>query len=256
VSPADAATTLDLFLGGRLALEQPASGRHRAGLDAILLAAAVPADAGGRLIDFGAGVGTAGLAVAVRAGALEVVLADRDDEALRLAARNRERQPAAIAARVAVTAVDLLSAKAREAALGRESAGFVILNPPFFAPREVRASPSESRAVAHVLAAEGLDPWIRAAAATLAPSGRLALIFKGDGLAEILAATSGRFGAVAIRPIHPRADAAAHRLLVTAIKGSRAPARILPGLVLHPPQDNTYLPAADAVLRGEADLAG
>lgn len=249
------ATTLDRFLGGRLVLEQPARGRHRAGLDAILLAAAVPSDAAGRLVDFGAGVGTAGLAAAIRADGLEVVLAERDEEAVRLATGNRDRLPASVGARVSVVAVDLLSAKPREAALGRESVGHVILNPPFFAPREVRASPSERRAAAHVLATGGLDPWIRAAAATLAPSGRLALIFKGDGLAEILAAANGRFGAVAIRPIHPRADAAAHRLLVTAIKGSRAPARILPGLILHPADDNGYLPEADAVLRGEADLA-
>ncbi len=84
---------------------------------------------------------------------------------------------------------------------------------------------------------------------------RLALIFKGDGLAEILAACAGRFGAVALRPIHPRAEAPAHRLLVTAVKGSRARPSILPGLVLHPAEGNTYLAEADAVLRGRRDLA-
>lgn len=247
-----AATTLDRFLDGRLTIEQPAKGRHRAGLDAVLLAAAVPPSAEGLLVDLGAGVGTAGLAAATRAPGLAVRLAERDDEALRLAALNIARN--GLADRVEAVAVDLLGpAKAREAALGREGAAHVICNPPFFGAREVRPSPT-ARAEAHVLAVGGLDDWLRVAAATLRPRGRLALIFKGDGLAEILAGLAGRFGAAAITPIHPRDDAPAHRLLVTAIKGSRGAPHVLPGLVLHPAGSNAYLPRAEAVLRGRAGL--
>ena len=57
--------TEDAFLGGQLRLRQPKSG-HRAGHDAMLLAAATPARPGDRVVDFGAGVGAAGLAVARR----------------------------------------------------------------------------------------------------------------------------------------------------------------------------------------------
>ena len=49
--------TRDAFLGGRLTLSQPRNG-FRAGLDSVLLGAAVPAGTG-RLLDMGAGVGTA-----------------------------------------------------------------------------------------------------------------------------------------------------------------------------------------------------
>lgn len=254
MSEAPSPTTLDRFLGGRLVIEQPAKGRHRAGLDAILLAATVEETATGVLVDLGAGVGTAGLAAAVRAPGLTVRLAERDDEALRLAAANVVLNR--LDGRVEVVPVDLLGpAKAREAVLARESAAHVICNPPFFAPRAVRASPRGARAAAHVLGDGGLDDWVRVAAATLAPHGRLSLIFEGGGLGEILAALAGRFGAASIRPIHPRADAAAHRLLVTAIKGSRARPAILPGLVLHPAGSSVYLPQAEAVLRGSAELA-
>mgnify|MGYP001766840281 CR=1 FL=1 len=254
--PADAPspTTLDRFLDGRLVIEQPAKGRHRAGLDAILLAATVAEAAEGVLVDLGAGVGTAGLAAAIRAPATTVWLAERDGEALRSAAANIDRNR--LTGRVATIAVDLLGpAKLREAMLPRESATHVICNPPYFAPRAVRASPS-ARAGAHVLADSGLDAWLRVAAATLVPHGRLSLIFEGGGLGEILGGLAGRFGAASIRPVHPRAEAPAHRLLVTAIKGSRARPLILPGLVLHPAGSNGYLPEADAVLRGHAGLAG
>ncbi len=248
-------TTVDHFLDGRLLLEQPASGRHRAGLDAILLAAALPSDAVGRLVDLGSGVGTAGMAAATRAPQLDVVLAERDETVAELARANAIRpENAHLHGRVRVVEVDLMArAKMREALLPRESAEFVITNPPFFAPHEVRASPSDRRAAAHVL--EGtLDDWIRVAAATLGPHGRLALIFKGDGLPEILAATSGRFGALEIMPIHPREGEVAHRLVATAIKGSRAKPSILPGLVLHPPGDNSHLPRAEAIMRGRTGL--
>lgn len=248
-------TTVDRFLDGRLAIEQPAKGRHRAGLDALLLAATVDEAATGRLVDLGAGVGTAGLAAAIRAPDLSVRLAERDSEALRLATANIARN--GLAARVSVVEVDLLGrAREREAALPRETAEQVICNPPFWRAGEVRSSPRPARAAAHVLGDGGLDDWVRVAAATLTPHGRLSLIFRGDGLDEILAACAGRFGALSIRPVHPRDGEPAHRLLVGAIKGSRANTMVLPGLVLHPPGSHAYLPAAEAILRGEAGLAG
>ena len=248
------ATTLDRFLDGRLVVEQPAKGRHRAGLDAILLAATIDATAEGRLVDLGAGVGTAGLAAAVRAPGLTVRLAERDAEAARLATANVARN--GLGGRVETVVVDLLGpAEAREAVLPRESAHHVICNPPFHLPRAVRASPRESRAAAHVLDAGGLDAWMRVAAATLVPHGRLSLIFEGSGLGEVLAALAGRFGAVSVLPIHPRAEAPAHRLVVGAVKGSRARPLVLPGLVLHPAGSNAHLPAAEAVLRGVDGLA-
>lgn len=251
-------TTLDRFHDGRVLIEQPAKGRHRAGLDAVLLAAVVPSDATGRLVDLGAGVGTAGLLAAARAPGLAVVLAERDDEAVSLARANASRaENAAFGPRVTVSAVDVLRRGAiRDAALPRESFDRVIVNPPFFAPGSVRPSPDARRAAAHVFAEGTLADWMRVAASVLAPKGRLGLIFRGDGLDEILDALAGRFGDVALRPVHPRADAPAHRLLVTATKGSRARPSILPGLVLHPADSDLYLPEADAILRGRADLSG
>src|ERR1700693_1747811 len=69
--------TEDAFLGGQLRLRQPRSG-HRAGHDAMLLAAATSARSGDRLFDFGAGVGAAGLAVAKRVAGIELVLVEID----------------------------------------------------------------------------------------------------------------------------------------------------------------------------------
>src|SRR3954453_14412263 len=69
--------TENAFLGGRLRLRQPKSG-HRAGHDAILLAAATAARAHDRVVDFGAGVGAAGLALSARVSAIRLVLIEID----------------------------------------------------------------------------------------------------------------------------------------------------------------------------------
>src|SRR2546430_17718574 len=69
--------TEDAFLGGQLCLRQPRSG-HRAGHDAMLLAAATPARPRDRVVDFGAGVGAAGLAVAKRVPGIGLVLVELD----------------------------------------------------------------------------------------------------------------------------------------------------------------------------------
>ena len=70
-------TTEDAFLGGALRLRQPKSG-HRAGHDAMLLAAATLARPGDRVVEFGAGVGAAGLALKKREGAVDLVLVEVD----------------------------------------------------------------------------------------------------------------------------------------------------------------------------------
>ena len=61
----------DRLLDGRLRLLQPRKG-HRAGSDAILLAAALPELGQRALLDIGAGVGTIGLAAALLQPGLRV----------------------------------------------------------------------------------------------------------------------------------------------------------------------------------------
>lgn len=252
------ATSVDRLLGGLIEIEQPVRGRHRAGLDALLLAATVPEAASGRLADLGAGVGTAGLAAAARASDLTVVLVENDPVAAALARANAARPAnAGLHGRLTVIETDVLAkASLREAAgLARESFDHVICNPPFWAERDVRVTPEGAKARAHVLEAGGLDAWVRSAVSILKPDGRLALIFHGDGLAELIAALEGRVGGVELIPIHPRADQTAHRLIAIGRKGARGRPRIAPGLVLHPPGSSLYLERAEAILRGRVGLA-
>ena len=100
-----------------------------------------------------------------------------------------------------------------------------------------------------------LEGWIRAATSILKPDGRLIVIFRADGLNTLVSSIANRFGDIAILPIHPRAKLVAKRILVRAVKGSRAPQRILPGLALHQPRGNAYLEPVERILRDGVGLA-
>ena len=95
-----------------------------------------------------------------------------------------------------------------------------------------------------------LADWIQASLAILAPGGRFVMIHRPDALSAILAAIGSRLGALAILPVHPASGASAHRLLVSGVKGSKAPLRIAPALVLHG-ADGRLTAEADAIHRGE-----
>jgi len=248
-APVDDVGAPEPFLGGRLRLFQRRGG-HRAGTDAVLLAAAASADPGRLVADLGAGSGAVGLAVAARAPDARVVLAELDEDAASLAERNAALNGMQV--RVQVVRVDLLAGTRtrEEAGLPRQTADLVLTNPPYLVAGGGRSSPDEARRRAHEMGAGGLDAWIKACAGTLRRDGVLALIHRADALGVILAALEGRFGAIRLLPVLPRTDASAHRLLVQAVKGSRSPLQIRPALVLHE-ANGAFTPRAIELHHGE-----
>jgi tRNA1(Val) A37 N6-methylase TrmN6 len=222
--------TEDTFLGGRLHLRQPKSG-HRAGHDAMLLAAATPARPGQRVVDFGAGVGAAGLAVARRVAGIELVLVEIDAGLADLARENAAANaiPAEIIVLDVTSAADVFAASG----LTPDSVAVVLMNPPFNDPARHRASPDQARSVAHVATATTLESWVHASRRILKSGGVLSLIWRADGLAEVLAALDRGFGSLAILPVHADAASPAIRVLVRAIKGGKAPTQIHAALLLN-----------------------
>ncbi|MGL4729505.1 MAG: methyltransferase, partial [Bosea sp. (in: a-proteobacteria)] len=140
------ATTTDTFLDGRMVLRQPVKG-HRAGTDTMLLAALARAAGGKRVVDLGAGVGTAGLALAMMEPERHVTLIEREPE---LAILARENAASHAQGRAVVVEADLTDGKALVAALqaaGLPSTGFdtVMMNPPFLDVGAARLSPNPQR---------------------------------------------------------------------------------------------------------------
>lgn len=239
----------DAFLGGRLRLRQLRSG-HRAGHDAMLLAAAVPTKDGERIADLGAGVGAAGLALAVRVPGVHVVLIEREAELARLAQDNIALN--VLAGRAQCFEDDIAGLGLSGSSLAG-SFDHVMMNPPYNDAGRHRASPDALRAAAHVGDAGGPDDWIETAARLLKRGGRLTLIWRADGLEHVLEALSPRFGALSVVPVYSRPSKPAIRVLVSGKHGAKAPLNILPALTL---QDEAGRPsqAAEAILRHGAAI--
>ena len=221
--------TDDAVLGGRLRLTQKKRG-HRVGHDAILLAAATGARPGDRVVEFGAGVGAAGLALAVRCPEVDVTLVEIDPELSGIAAENIARN--GLEQRVRAVTLDVTAPADEFAArgIGPGSADRVLMNPPFNNPARQNVSPDPGRRAAHVAGDGALAGWVDGAAWALHSAGTLTLIWRADGLAEVLAALDGRFGDVAVLPVHGRAGAAGDPRPGARAKGQPRAARAAAGI--------------------------
>ena len=254
--PADAPTdavTDDAFLGGALSILQPKTG-YRAGIDSLLLAASVPAGDGDAVLDVGAGVGVVGLAVARRLAQARVSMVERNPRLAELARSNIEHND--LAGRVRLLEADITRSPSALVALGLAAETFdhVLANPPFYVEGHGTAARDPLKAGANAMPDGDLDRWVRFMAGMTRPGGTATLIHRADALHALLEALAGRFGGAAVLPIHPRAGEPASRVLISAIKGSRAPLELRPGLVLHN-ADHSFRPDVEAILRHGAALA-
>lgn len=244
------AVTQDAVLGGRLTLRQPKRG-HRVGHDAILLAAAVDARPGQHAVDFGAGVGAAGLALARRVDGVRVTLAEIDEALCELAADNIALN--GLQGHLRAVHVDVTD----PAALAHEglhpgSLDHVLMNPPFNDPARQQSSPDALRRLAHVAPADLLPRWAEAARDLLRPDGSLTLIWRADE-DEVLAALRD-FPAVALLPIVPMPGKPPIRLIARAQRGAASLRQRCRPLVLNA-QAGEPSSAAEAILRAAQPLA-
>lgn len=242
-----AEVTESALLGGRVRLRQPAKG-YRAGMDAALLAAAIEARPGERLIEAGCGAGAVLMQVAARRPDVQLTGLERDAAAAALARENAGLNDAE--ARTTIVNGDVARGFR---ALGLPPFDWAISNPPFFDDPAALRAPAEGKLGAW-MADDGLTAWAGFLLKAVREGGRIVIIHRADRLADILSLLSPKAGSFAIRPIQPYADQPAKRVLVQAIKTGKAPLRLLPPLILHDRAGAKHSQQAEAILRGEADL--
>src|SRR5699024_7119153 len=127
----------------------------------------------------------------------------------------------------------------------------VIMNPPFNHADDRRA-PDDLKAQAHAMHDDLFERWVRTAGAILKPGGQLSLIARPESIAEIILACGKRFGGLEITLVHPREGESAIRVLVSAIKGSRARLVFRSPLFMHPEGSHKFLAFVDDLNNGRA----
>lgn len=247
---AEDALSRDAFLGGRLRIWQPKAG-YRAGVDPVLLAAAIHARPGQSVLELGCGAGTAALCLHARVPELELSGVEVQPAYAELARRNS----ADCGAGMAVWAADLARLPAD---LRQHRFEHVIANPPYY--------PAGSRTVAADKGREGglgevtpLAMWVEVAARRCLPRGHVTMIQRADRLADLLAAMQARLGSIRVLPIAPRTGRDAALVIVQARAQGRSALRLHAPLVLHDGAAHdgdreSYTPQVRAVLRDAAAL--
>ncbi len=244
--------TDDGFLGGRLRILQPKKG-FRAGVDSLLVAAAVPARAGERVFEAGTGPGVAALCLAARAPGVRITGVERDVASAMLADRNAMRNNLSAALRVMHG--DVRQATRHDLARWPRHGSFdhAFANPPYYEHGAITPSPTLRRAGASAFAPGDLEIWIKALSAMTKTRGTITVIHPAASLPRLLAAFSRGMGDIAVKPVYPKRHEPASRVIVQGVKGSRAPMRLLPGIVLHG-EDGASTRQAVAILRDGAAL--
>ena len=217
-------------------------------MDAALLAAAVPARPGERVLEAGCGVGGVLTQIAARRPDVLLTGVERDPVAAGLAVENAALN--GLSDRMEAINADIAKGFA---ALDRPRFDWAISNPPFFDDEAALRAPAPARRGAWI-ADDGLAAWTRFLGDGVRDGGRIVMIHRTDRLADLLALLGEKCGSFAVRPIQPYADQPAKRVLVHAIRSGKAPLRLLPALVLHDRSGAKHAPEAEAILRGEAAL--
>ncbi len=213
------------LLGGRVIYRQLTTG-HRSGFEPVLLAAAVAARPGQTVLEAGTGAGAGLLCLAARVPDLRAYGLELDPALAQLAGDNFKinnfRNLHAIQGHAVAPPF-------------RPVFDHVLANPPWHDALGT-ASPDAKRALAHQAGPDLLPHWITSLAALLKPRGSLTLILPAASFAPAVAALAqARCGGVTLLPLWPHQGQPARQVLVTARRGSRQPAAIVPGLVLHDP---------------------
>lgn len=245
------ALSLNDFLGGQVKLWQPFQG-YRAGVDPVLLAASVPAQAGDRVLELGCGGGPALLCLAARISGLILTGVELQPDYADLARRNAAEN----AQELEVIEADL-AALPRD--LRKRQFDHVLANPPYYRSGAHSPAADAGRQIA-LGGATPLAHWVEAAAKRLVFKGYLHMIQRADRLPEILQACSGRLGSVEVLPLSPRQGRSAELVILRARKGGRADFRLHGPLILHEGAHHTgdeesYRAEVRAILRQGAALS-
>lgn len=240
------------FLGGQIKLKQPEHG-PRAGTDAVLLAASIPAKPGQHILEAGFGSGVVSFCVAARVPGLKMTGVELQPSLIDLGRSNAEYNGFSDQLRLIEGDVTSSGASWHDMGLRQDSFDHSFANPPFYDALRGRHPQNTIKKTAHMAEADDLKSWVRFLIAHTKQRGTITFIHLPDALGDLLASMEKATGDICITPIFSKQGQPASRILVQGTKGRKGPIRIAPGLVMHN-QDGSFSSKAKSILQDGAAL--
>ena len=240
--------TEDKLLDGRVTFLQPRHG-YRAAIDPVLLAAAVPARSGDRILDLGSGTGAASLCLAARLRDVQVTGLELQGELVDLARKSADYS--GLGGLVSFEPGDILTPPH---SVNNAKFDHVMANPPYMAKGAGFPPSDPQKALAYVEGPAVLEDWLELAQRSIKTGGTVTFIHRSDRQEELVAGFSSDTWCVTLLPLWPKEqERAAKRVIIHAQHGAGMAPVIVPGLVLHD-VDGRYSEKANAVLKDCASI--
>ncbi len=202
--------TEDKLLGGKVIIFQPKKG-YRVAVDSCLLAAAVPAKAGDKVLDLGVGTGAVSLCIRARVPQCKITGIDKNTGYLELAAKSVSRNNWQ-------RSIDLHFGDVCRPPRVIEPATFdyVVANPPYFDEEAYFKSPNAGKSEAHAAHGSKLENWISCAKTYVTHEGSFLVIFPSDREETLLEALKAHFTEIGVFRVYSSDETTPIRVIVTA----------------------------------------
>jgi tRNA1Val (adenine37-N6)-methyltransferase len=236
-------TTQGWLLDRRVSYAQPADG-YRTGIEPVLLAASIPAQAGQLILEAGTGAGAGLLCLAARVPGVCGLGVEIDPAMADLARQN-----------IVANGLDRLAVVTADIGAWRGDRLFhhAFSNPPWHDPADT-PSPVARRRLATHAGVVSMEGWIAAIRLVLRPGGSLTLVVPASQfLRAALGLRVAEFGELILFPLWPKPGRDAKLALLRGYAGRRGPDRVSPGLILHG-TSGQFSDEAQSLLRGGAAL--
>lgn len=229
------------ILGGNVTLFQPEKG-YKSGIDPIFLAFFADVRENDFVLDFGCGAGASMLALKFFYPQIKIYGIDIQDHLIMLAKCNIKEN-------------NMKDVSCEQDCLSNlsETVDAVIMNPPYYNGKNFIHPQNEILHKANIEGELKLKDWISNASKRLKNKGRISIVHRSECLEDILnALTTYHFGGIMIFPLWPKEGHLSKRIVINAVKHSKKPSQIFPGIILHT-KDNKYTPEAELILRGKKE---
>jgi len=229
---------------GTLKIYQP-SAIFKFTVDPLLLAAFLQVRSQETVLDLGTGAGVIPLWLAGYRGVRQVVGLELQPPIAALARRNVALNQ--LTGRITIVEGDLRNPPPE---LTARRFDWVVSNPPYWPPANHHVPASPLQAVAKFELTCNLSEVVMAAARFCREGGRVGLIHLPERLTDLLSTMrAARLEPKRLCLVHPKPEAAPHRVLVEGIKGGRPGLKVTKPLFIHGP-DGVFSPEMNAVYEG------